>query len=286
MENNELVIRKIQGYCLNKPSAYETRPFGEYPICYRVMGKIFAELYPEKSFYRITLKCKPEQAELYRQLYPGVIVRGHHCPPVQQPYWNTVKLDEFNDMEMLLQMIDEAYSAVVDTFSRKAKEQLMALSELEFMAADKEASDFKMLCDKLNYTKDDKEAGFSQQDQFGKPDISDRIQDVVIAYYKGKPLGCGALHMYDEERAQIKYIYTEPAYKGIGLAAEIIRRLEAKAQIHGYDWCIVKLDKGIGILTDSQDEEYVLYKKAGYKLIADCIKYNEQPDSIYMERKI
>lgn len=45
------------------------------------------------------------------------VVRGYHCPSVQQPYWNTVYLDEFPD-EDLLDMIDLAYETVLRSFSK------------------------------------------------------------------------------------------------------------------------------------------------------------------------
>ena len=155
MENNNKINQAIEEYCLNQPGAYETRPFGKYPICYRVMGKIFAQLNPEEKFFKITLKSEPEKAFLYRVLYPGVIVRGYHCPPVQQPHWNTIDLDSFFDMEMLFQMIDEAYDAVVGKFSKKAKMQLSTLSELEYKDTDGEDQDFIMLCKKLNHNLDE-----------------------------------------------------------------------------------------------------------------------------------
>ena len=47
----------IKEYCLSKHKAYETFPFGEVPICYKLNGKIFAQLYPYESDYKITLKC-------------------------------------------------------------------------------------------------------------------------------------------------------------------------------------------------------------------------------------
>lgn len=46
------------------------------------------------------------------------VVRGYHCPPVQQPYWNTVYLNDFPDEE-LLNMIDMAYDTVFSKFSKK-----------------------------------------------------------------------------------------------------------------------------------------------------------------------
>ena len=51
-----------------------------------------------------------------RQVYPGVVVRGYHCPPVQQPYWNTIYPEDFPD-EDLLNMIDHAYDTVLHKLS-------------------------------------------------------------------------------------------------------------------------------------------------------------------------
>lgn len=114
---------KIKEYCLSKYKAEETYPFGDVPICYKLNGKIFAQLYPDESDYKITLKCTKEAGEFYRTVYPGRVVRGYHCPPVQQPYWNTVYLDEFPDEE-LLNMIDLAYETVFNSFSKKIQKQI------------------------------------------------------------------------------------------------------------------------------------------------------------------
>lgn len=111
---------EIKAYCLSKPKAYEDHPFGEYPICYKVNGKIFAQLYPDK----ITLKCTAFQGELFRQAYPGVVVRGYHCPSVQQPYWNTIDLARFPPDE-LPYMIDLAYDAVISGFSKKMQQEIL-----------------------------------------------------------------------------------------------------------------------------------------------------------------
>lgn len=111
---------EIKAYCLTKPKAVETYPFGEMPICYKVNGKIFAQLYPDK----ITLKCTAFSGQMFRQAYPGVVVRGYHCPPVQQPYWNTICLDRFPP-EDLPMMIDHAYETVVAGFSKKVQREIL-----------------------------------------------------------------------------------------------------------------------------------------------------------------
>lgn len=279
MENNKKIVRAIEEYCLNQSGAYETRPFGKYPICYRVMGKIFAQLNPEETFYKITLKCEPEKAYLYRQLYPGIVVRGYHCPPVQQPYWNTIDLNAFFDMEMLFQMIDEAYDAVVAKFRKKARMQLLTLSELEFKDTDGGDSDFSMLCGRLDCSLDEIVGKNFQRSQYDQYNQRDSIHDVIVAYRKGEPVACGAFKMYDEDHAELKRIFTEPSNRNIGLGAELVRRLEAKAKIKGYKWCILETGKPL-------EAACHVYKKAGYKIIPNYGQYADMPDSICMERKI
>lgn len=115
----------IMDYCMSKHKARETYPFGPVPICYKLEGKIFAQLYPDPEDYKITLKCTLEVGDFYRTVYPGRVVRGYHCPPVQQPYWNTVLLDGFPDEDELLHMIDLAYDAVFNSFSKKIQKQIL-----------------------------------------------------------------------------------------------------------------------------------------------------------------
>ena len=113
-------IHNIQALCLSKPKVKETHPFGDWPICYKVAGKIFAQVYPDK----ITLKCTRFAGELFRQQYPGVVVRGYHCPPVQQPYWNTIDLARFPEEE-LPYMIDLAWETVVSQLPKKMQKQIV-----------------------------------------------------------------------------------------------------------------------------------------------------------------
>jgi len=113
-------LQQIKAYCLSKPQAVETYPFGDWPICYKVNGRIFAQLYPDK----ITLKCTAFSGQAFRQSYPGIVVRGYHCPPVQQPYWNTIDLSRFPDEE-LPYMIDHAYDAVISGFPKKIQNEIL-----------------------------------------------------------------------------------------------------------------------------------------------------------------
>ena len=116
---------EIRAYCLKKWKAYEDFPFGDIPICFKLNKKIFAQLYPNPEDYKMTLKCTADAGQFYRQVYPGTVVRGYHCPPVQQPYWNTIYLDHIPDEE-LLNMIDHAYDTVLHSFSGRVQAQILA----------------------------------------------------------------------------------------------------------------------------------------------------------------
>ena len=81
----KMLVEDIKKYCLSKHKIYEDCPFGDVPICYKLNGKVFAQIYPCPEDYKITLKCTADAGQFYRMVYPGKVVRGYHCPPVQQP---------------------------------------------------------------------------------------------------------------------------------------------------------------------------------------------------------
>lgn len=119
-----MTVEDIMEYCKNKHKAIETFPFGDVPICYKLNGKIFAQLYPYEYDYKITLKCTADAGQFYRMAYPEKVVRGYHCLPVQQPYWNTIYLEDFPDEE-LLNMIDLAYDTVFSKLSKNEQKEIV-----------------------------------------------------------------------------------------------------------------------------------------------------------------
>lgn len=110
-------------YCYSKGKAYIDYPFGKEPVCIKINGKIFAEVYPKESNYKITLKCEPMLADFFRGQYPDIVVRGYHCPPAQQPHRNTVWVNEIDDW-VLYGMIDHSYEQVIKSFPKKVQRQL------------------------------------------------------------------------------------------------------------------------------------------------------------------
>ncbi len=279
MECTTNVIERINAYCSSKPGSYEARPFGTYPICYKVMGKIFAQVSPKEDFFKITIKAEKEQSLVYRELYPGVVVRGYHCPPVQQPYWNTVDLHQFEDEDVLFQMIDEAYAAVVRKFTKKQRAQLEKLVQLDYKQTDGEDTDFAMLCGKLDENLDELVGTKFQRQQYVQYNQRDSIHDVLVVYRDGEPVACGSFKHYDEDHAELKRVYVDKGCRGMGLGYEIVRRIEAMAKKKGYSRCI--LETGAPLKAACH-----MYEKLGYKVIPNYGQYADMPASICMERRI
>lgn len=270
--------KKIHNYCMEKPCTYESRPFGEYPICYRIAGKIFAQLTPKKDWFKITLKTNPESAEIYRSMYEGVVVRGYHCPPVQQPYWNTIELNEF-PFETLCQMIDEAYDEVVNRLPKKEQRKLPFRAEYQFVKTDGEDPAFVELCRQLDMDLNMQVADQFDRGKFAPYNKLDSIHDVIVIYKGKDAVGCGSYKFYDEETVEIKRVFLKNDYRGIGLGKELLLRLEADARIRGFRYGILETGS---VLYAAK----ALYQSIGYKVIPNYGQYADMPESVCMHKKL
>ncbi len=114
-----MTAQELIAHGLAKPGAYLDTPFGPEPVCVRVERAIFAEVYPGRDW--VTLRCEPSDGLMWRGRYPDAVRRGYHCPPVQQPYHNTVLLDGSVPDDELLQMLDGSYQRALRSLTKSAR---------------------------------------------------------------------------------------------------------------------------------------------------------------------
>lgn len=100
-----------------------------------------------------------------------------------------------------------------------------------------------------------------------------------VARLDGAPAGCGGVQLFPEGYAELKRIYVRPAYRGLGLAQGLIRRLEEHAQAGGVD--LVRLETG-ATFADANG----LYRRMGYSEIGPFGSYRLDPNSRYFEKKL
>lgn len=116
---------ELLSYCLSKKGAYIDHPFGPESDIIKVEGKIFAQLFVLKGIETATLNCERMTGDFYRQMFPGIVVRGYHCPPVQQPYFNTFPIESIPD-GLIFEMADHSYSTVVGKLPKYKQRELLS----------------------------------------------------------------------------------------------------------------------------------------------------------------
>lgn len=116
-----MTFRELHEYCLSRPGAQETFPFGESVLVYKVAGKMFALTNIERLPLGVSLKCDPDRAVELRDRYAAV-QPGYHLNKV---HWNTVELDGSIPDEEIRSWIDESYWLVVAGLKRADREALL-----------------------------------------------------------------------------------------------------------------------------------------------------------------
>ena len=112
-------LETFREYCLAKPGAMETTPFGPDNLVFKVAGKMFALAALDEVPARANLKCDPDRALELRDRYEEV-QPGYH---MSKKHWNTVDLEGGIPERELKEMIDHSYELVVNSLP-KAKRKL------------------------------------------------------------------------------------------------------------------------------------------------------------------
>lgn len=115
-------IDSFREYCLAKPGATESSPFGPDNLVFKVSGKMFALAALDEVPAMANLKCDPDLAlelrDRYEQVRPGYHMNKKH--------WNTIELSGIPENE-IRKMIDHSYQLVVRGLPKAERERLGAI---------------------------------------------------------------------------------------------------------------------------------------------------------------
>jgi predicted DNA-binding protein (MmcQ/YjbR family) len=109
-------IEQLRAYCLQKPGATESFPFGNETLVFKVGGKVFLLAGLEEGD-RFNAKCDPELAIEWREQYPEIIPGFH----MNKKHWNTVRLDGSLKNAFIREVIDQSYAMVVKSLPAKVR---------------------------------------------------------------------------------------------------------------------------------------------------------------------
>jgi GNAT superfamily N-acetyltransferase len=91
----------------------------------------------------------------------------------------------------------------------------------------------------------------------GPPPSADDITVYYLAFDGDRPIGSGGLRAIDAGHGEIKRMYVAPAYRGTGVAADILHALEDDARARG--WTRLVLETGDRMLAAQR-----FYERNGY----------------------
>ncbi|WP_123043793.1 GNAT family N-acetyltransferase [Cohnella candidum] len=99
---------------------------------------------------------------------------------------------------------------------------------------------------------------------FGDPKV--RKMTFVVARADGQPVGCGGIRPLDGSQAELKRFFVDLAYRGSGIAKEMLDALENAARRRGF--ADLLLETGV-----RQPEAIRFYEKNGYHRIEPFGEY-------------
>ena len=108
-------IETLRDYCLSKPGAEETLPFGPDTLVFKVNNKIFLLVGLDSADLRFNVKCDPDKAIELRDEY-ACVLPGFH---MNKKHWNTVVVDGSVSNALLKEWIDHSYSLVAPKPKKK-----------------------------------------------------------------------------------------------------------------------------------------------------------------------
>jgi|688.fasta_scaffold322520_2 GNAT superfamily N-acetyltransferase len=148
---------------------------------------------------------------------------------------------------------------------------------MRIIRTDSDDPDFRYLVSMLDEKLE--EINGADHSFYSQFNLLDKIRNVVLVYDHEKVISCGAFKKFDEDTIEIKRMFTEPMYRGRGMAGLVIDELESWAKESGYSKAIletsIKLESAIK-----------LYNKKGFSRINNYGQYKDDLSSICFMKNI
>ncbi len=103
------------------------------------------------------------------------------------------------------------------------------------------------------------------------------LRHAVVAYQHDEPVACGAFKEFAPDLVEIKRVFVQPAFRGLGAARAVLTELEQWAGELAYTGYV--LETGL-----QQPEAIRLYESSGYQRIANFGPYVGVANSVCMRK--
>lgn len=113
MERDELI-----DYCLAKPGAEETYPWGDEELVVKVGGKAFAFIWMAGDSVGVKCGRDAEEAAEYRERYPEDVTISRY---IGRYGWNSVRIAGKVPDDEVRELLDRSYDAVVSKLPKSKR---------------------------------------------------------------------------------------------------------------------------------------------------------------------
>ncbi|MBC8054421.1 MAG: GNAT family N-acetyltransferase [Sphingobacteriaceae bacterium] len=107
----------------------------------------------------------------------------------------------------------------------------------------------------------------------------DNLQTVVLGLINDDAVGCGCFKEIDDSIVEIKRMFVNPYFRGLGVSTSILTELIDWAGELNYTTVVLETGK-------KQEESISLYKKYGFSLIPNFGPYVGMADSVCMGKTL
>ena len=137
--------------------------------------------------------------------------------------------------------------------------------------------DFQLLVNRLDHELwDELKEDQATYDPHNKvPDI----KTALLIYINDEPVACGCFKPFDEETIEVKRMFVQKAYRGLGLSKKILNELEQWAIENNYRQAV--LETSIHFTTARK-----LYETSGYAVIPNYGPYIGLQESVCMKKEL
>ena len=149
-------------------------------------------------------------------------------------------------------------------------ERLLRASMVRFAVVDPASSDARWCLQQYFRELDARfEAGFDQARSIPADAVQLRAPAglLLLAYARERAVGCGALKVHPGAPAELKRMWIDPEWRGVGLGARLLAELERHAREAGVR--VIRLETNHVL-----EEAIALYRGAGY---AEVPRFNDEP---------
>ena len=150
---------------------------------------------------------------------------------------------------------------------------------MRYVVTDGADRDFVALCAQLDASLNQQAGGEGNRQEYVALNGLAHIHDVVVAYDGDTPVACGSFKRQDGDTAEIKRVFVRPTHRRLGLAQQIMARLEQRAAQQGYARLILETGRHM-------TPAVTLYHNLGYRDIPNYGPYADLPRSLCMEKKL